>query len=248
MQEIFKYNDIDFEVNLQDFFTCMYYKGEPFTGTLVEENSTTEFKNRNAHGKCVEYHDNGQLIYESFFEDGEYVSSKTWYPSGQIRSEWSSGKDSFDYDIDGKVIHKNSDFFYKNGNLRKYNNRNKTEYYNSRGELTVIIEPNSQEYQKSIFHVNKEKLFECYSELYFELYPYISTYKDNLGGNIKGWFWYLLSQNEDDKIFAINAMIQLLNDERNRDKYDLEWILKQMDKVDLTNEWKKYYSEIIDLK
>ncbi|MBP2615566.1 hypothetical protein J2772_000699 [Chryseobacterium jejuense] len=40
----------------------------------------------------------------------------------------------------------------------------------------------------------------------------------------------------------------MLNDGRNRKKYDLEGILQMMDKVDLANEWRKYYSEIIELK
>lgn len=65
---------------------------------------------------------------------------------------------------------------------------------------------------------------------------------------IEGWFWYLLSQSEDDRKSAITAINTLLNDGRNHDKYDLEDILQNMDKADLTNEWRKYYSEIIELK
>lgn len=32
MQENIEYNETDFEVNLQDYYTWMYYRGEPFTG------------------------------------------------------------------------------------------------------------------------------------------------------------------------------------------------------------------------
>jgi len=50
------------------------------------------------------------------------------------------------------------------------------------------------------------------------------------------------------KKVAIIAINKLLNDERNHSKYALECILQFMNKVDLENEWRKYYSEIIKLK
>jgi hypothetical protein len=246
---IVEYNEIDFDVNLQDYYTCMYYKGEPFTGTLVDENITTQFKNGNAHGKSVEYYDNGQLADESYFDDGNYVSYKTWHLNGNIKSECAGGKnDSFEYDIDGNIILQNNNFFYSNGNFRKRNIPYKTEFYNFQGELIVIIQQTLSENGKPQFHINKEKFPECYVDLYFERYPYISSYKDHLGDYIIGWFWYLLSQSEDDRKFTITAINTLLSDGRNRDKYDLEDILQKMDKVDLTNEWRKHYSEIIELK
>lgn len=69
----------------------------------------------------------------------------------------------------------------------------------------IIIQQTLIEYGKPIFHINKEKFSECYIDLYFELYPYISIYKDNLGDSIIGWFWYLLSQSEDDKKVCYNC-------------------------------------------
>lgn len=249
IQPIIEYNEIDFDVNLQDYYTCMYYKGEPFTGTLVDENITTQFKNGNAHGRCVEYYDNGQLADESFFDNGNYLSYTTWHLNGKIESEWPGGKnDSFVYDIDGNIILKNNNFFYRNGNFRKRNIPYKTEFYNDKGEVIVIIQRHLIEYGKEILHINKEKFTECYDDLYFELYPYISSYTDNLGDSIVGWFWYLLSQSENDKKFVITAINKLLNDGRNHKKYALENILELMDQVDIKSEWKKYYSEIIGLK
>lgn len=249
MEANIEYNETDFEVNYQDYYTYMYYKGEPFTGTLLDGNAIIQFKNGNAHGRSVEYYDNGQLAEESYFKNGDYVSFKSWHLNGEIKSEWSGGKtDSVEHDIDGNIILKNNDFFYKNGNFRKRNIAYKTEFYNCEGEITVIIQQTLIEYEKPMFHINKEKFFKCYIDLYFELYPYISSYKDNLGDRIIGWFWYLLSQSEDDKKFAIIAINKLLNDKRNRSKYALEYILQFMNKVDLENEWRKYYSEIIELK
>lgn len=210
-QPIIQYNETDFEANLQDYYTCMSYKGEPFTGTLVDGNMTTQFKNGNAHGKSVEYYDNGQLADESYFDNGDYVGDKTWYPNGKIESERAVGKnDSFQYDIDGNIILKNDNFFYKNGNFRKRNIPYKTEFYNYEGELMVVIQQDLKVNEKPLFHI--------------------------------------LSQSEDDKKFAITAINTLLNDERNHDKYDLEDLLQMMDKVDLANEWRKYYTEIIELK
>lgn len=249
IQPIIEYNETDFEANLQDYYTCMSYKGEPFTGTLVDGNMITQFKNGNAHGKSVEYYDNGQLADESYFDNGDYIGYKTWYPNGNVKSERAVGKnDSFQYDIDGNIILKNDNFFYKNGNFRKRNIPYKTEFYNYEGELMVVIQQNLTVNEKPLFHVNKEKFTECYIDLYFELYPYISSYQDNLGSCIIGWLWYLLSQSENDKKFAKTAINTLLNDGRNRKKYDVEGILQMMNKVDLANEWRKYYSEIIELK
>lgn len=247
IQPIIEYNEIDFEINLQDYYTSMFYKGELFTGTLVDENIITQFKNGNAHGRSVEYYNNGQLADESYFDNGNYVSYRTWHLNGKIQSEWVGKKnDSFVYDVDGNIILKNDDFFYKNGNFRKRNIPYKTEFYNSEGEIIVIIQ-RTLKYGKDVLHINKEKFAECYTDLYFELYPYISSYKDNLGDSITGWFWYLLSQSEDDKNFVITAINKLLNDKRSYNNYDLENILEQLDKADLKNEWKKYYSAIIEL-
>ncbi|MGL6129683.1 hypothetical protein [Chryseobacterium artocarpi] len=249
IQPIIEYNETDFQVNLQDYYTCMYYKGELFSGTLVDGNLITQFKNGNAHGRSVEYYDNGQLAEEDYFDNGNYVSYKTWHLNGKIESEWSGRKNNtHEYDIDGNIILTNNDFFYKNGNFRKRNIPYKTEFYNNKGEIIVIIKRSLIEYGKEIFYINKEKFTECYDDLYFELYPYISSYKDNLGDGIVGWFWYLLSQSENDKKFVIMAINKLLNDKRNHSKYNLEDILERMDKVDLRSEWKKYYSEIIEFK
>ncbi|MBP2615567.1 hypothetical protein [Chryseobacterium jejuense] len=205
-QTIIEYNETDFEANLQDYYTCMSYKGELFTGTLVDGNMTTQFKNGNAHGKSVEYYDNGQIANESYFDDGDYISYKTWHLNGKTQSEWPGRKsDSFEYDMDGNIILKNDNFFYRNGNFRKRNIPYKTEFYNYEGELMVVIQQNLTEYEKPLFHVNKEKFTECYVDLYFELYPYTSSYQDNLDSYILGWLWHLLSQSEDDKKFAITA-------------------------------------------
>lgn len=249
MQENIERNEIDFEVNPYDYFTCMYYKGEPFTGTLVDGNTITQFKNGNAHGKSVEYRDYGQLAEESYFENGDYVSFKSWHVNGTVKSEWPGGKtDSLEYDMDGNVIRKNSDFFYKNGNFRKRSIPHKTEFYNEGGELIVMIQYNLTECRKPVLHINKEKFSECYSDLYFERYPYISGYKDNIGDDIIGWFWYLLSQSEEDKKFAVTAITELLQNERNRSTFDLEWILQSMHKVDAERKWRIYYSEITEFK
>jgi antitoxin component YwqK of YwqJK toxin-antitoxin module len=45
-------------------------KESSLLGRYLMENAIIQFKNGNAHGKSVEYYDNGQLAEECYFENG----------------------------------------------------------------------------------------------------------------------------------------------------------------------------------
>lgn len=131
MDEPIILNETDFEENLYDFFTHMRYKGQLFTGTLIQPayNWTTEFKDGNAHGRNIEYYDNGQLAHDEVFENGNYKSGKEWYRNGQLKydsigKKWYedgqlktdlTGVDRLFWDKDGVLACQNDTWFYKNG-------------------------------------------------------------------------------------------------------------------------------------
>jgi hypothetical protein len=73
-QLIIIFNYDDFEDNIYDFFTFLKYMGKPFTGTVVDGNRTTEFKNGNTDGQSIAYFDNGQIASDGIYENGNYIA------------------------------------------------------------------------------------------------------------------------------------------------------------------------------
>ncbi len=69
------------------------YQGKPFTGTAVEENFECEYEDGmiitrtyvdgKAHGRWTEAVLGGQLLEESFYEDGELLTQRTWSCKGE---------------------------------------------------------------------------------------------------------------------------------------------------------------------
>ncbi len=220
MQNAIPYNDIDFEENIYNFFTFMKYKGELFTGTLIDNNLTIEYKNGNAHGRSVEYYDNGQIASDRFYENGEYKDGKEWYPNGQIKydsigKEWylngqlkrdSTGQDSYWWDIDGMLAKTNDSWLYKNG--QKVNDRNMAGYtciYSSIGDLAIKTIGNNNGTHKAIYF--DPVLSYCYEELLFNLYPDLNPNFPILY-TIFGWVGQTYSQNKIKGKMLIHKLME----------------------------------------
>jgi hypothetical protein len=226
------FNETDFEENIYDFFTFMMYKGEPFTGTLIqpEYNWTTEFKNGNADGRNVEYYANGQLAHYEVYQDGQYISGKEWYPNGQIRYD-SIGKRWYEngqlkqdftgvnrllYDKDGTLARQNNTWLYKNG--QKINDQladGTIVLFSSTGEIALKWEklaekefdPESKTYHfyKAYYYDNVLNLF-C-DELFTDYYIHIEFDESYRILKLLGWIGAIYAEDKQRGHDLIDRLI-----------------------------------------
>ncbi|WP_053002411.1 toxin-antitoxin system YwqK family antitoxin [Kordia jejudonensis] len=183
------YNEIDFDVNEHDFYTCLMYLGKPFTGTLVEGKMTTEFKNGNADGEAFEYHKNGNLIYYAVFKDGYEVLWKIWYPNGQPREDSELGRL---WDTNGVLVKDNSHWLHRSNQspkARRDSVTNEMIYLAPNGAIAAkLITTNSK--PSCIYY--DDVLFEWYYEILKNPCPELSPEFDKTNSYTRfiwGWIW-----------------------------------------------------------
>ncbi|WP_430413106.1 hypothetical protein [Kordia sp.] len=186
---IVHFNEVDFEVNDQDFYTFLMYLGKPFTGTLKEENMTTEFKNGNAHGEAFEYNKEGILIYYAVFENGDYVLWKNWYPNGQPKEDSELGRI---WNEDGILVKDNGHW------LHRSNGAPKTQGNLYVNEL-IYLAPNGEIAAKEVKTDSKPPyvyfdnvLFEWYNEILKNPCPELHAELSNTNSYTRfiwGWVW-----------------------------------------------------------
>ena len=181
-----KYNDTDFDSNIYDFYTFLMYKGKPFTGTLLDGNDTTEFRDGNAHGKSISYHNNGQIAHEYIFNDGQFQSGMEWYKNGQICAD-----DTHTYKENGDIIKKRGFWVYRDGS-KKYGYSIEEGYcsFSPTGELaikTIISEDKSTTDFKNTIIYYDNILRDCYQLLLVNLYPKHDSLFYNEEHKIWGW-------------------------------------------------------------
>lgn len=218
MDNIIPYNEHDFEENIYSFYTCMLYKGLPFTGTLqkVEDDgsySIIPFKDGNADGRETSYYANGMLESESIYRDGDYISGKSWHSNGQLLTD---GVDM--YDETGKQIKKNNSWLYPNGAKRndmvyfetrsRYNPHYIREYYeyDSSGNMAVkTIVDNRVSYENTVVYYDKI-LSECYYELLVNRYPQHDLEFRDLEYKIWGWAVSQYIRNEAEGLVLLKLL------------------------------------------
>lgn len=199
MNNIIPYNQHDFEENIYDFYTCMLYKGALFTGTLqtTEDDgsySIVTFREGNADGRENCYYPNGQLESECIYQNGDYISGKSWHANGQFHTD---GIDM--YDETGKQIKKNGSWLYPNGIKRndsvyfETGNRYRPHYiqeyyeYDSSGNMAVkTIVDDGADYRNTVVYYD-QVLSKCYGELLVNRYPKYDLDFRDLEHKIWGW-------------------------------------------------------------
>lgn len=207
-----KYNTTDFEENMYDFFTCLWYKGKLFTGILLDddEKGTTEFKNGNADGRSLSYYENGQLEEDCIYEDGNYIKGKHWYSNGQMKYD-SELKTT--WDEDGKIIIKDRSWLYKNGNLRfSHDSEGNGLYFSSQQELAIkVIYSKGKPHLTKHFYYNKV-LLNCYKELLEHIYidhEKNFNFSQLIEHNVISWIIKLYSKN--NKKEALDLLRDIAN-------------------------------------
>lgn len=183
------------EAEYLSIFEYLWYKGKPFTGTLLEGDgkSYTEYEDGAAHGRCIEYYENGQLSTDWIFEKGSTISEKSWYPNGQLQKDnlhW--------YNEDGKLIRLNGSWLYLNGQKISEQNSNESYYFSPQGEMAikVIRKTNTDDKDTHVYY--DSILSECFLQLFFNYYPQIHEYNPVSDSLIWGWVMKKYSIDKDN--------------------------------------------------
>lgn len=130
------------EYNVTDFTMGggkLFYKGNPFTGTLIQDNSAMDeyflisYKNGLEEGEYISRKKSGQLLEKRFFKNGaKHGIHRSWFPNGNNRLysefhngdyindrwEWyDNGKPALfeKFDSTGRILV--SKKWYRNGNI-----------------------------------------------------------------------------------------------------------------------------------
>ncbi len=235
MPEIIKFNSVDFEENIYDVYTCMEYKGKPFTGTLIYENEIIEYKDGNANGRCYEHWENGQLAFDGIYENGDCIHSKSWYRNGQLHKDYTLMGDCLIYDLAGNLVSKNYSYFYKNGNykIKKSNvfrDNSYTEYFNEKGELALIfIQGKGNE--KSTIKYYDNVLTNCYIQLLTSLPLEVDFSENSLNILVViPWLVSMYNKGSKEKIIALGIIEELNNWENMKINYDFKLFYEKIKK------------------
>lgn len=200
MNNAVQFNPTDFEENPYDFFSYLKYKGEPFTGTVVDKRWTCSFKKGQAEGRYVEYFEDGQIAIDATYENGIFKSGKEWHSNGQLKSD-----DRHLYDRDGSLIRIDECWLYKNGVKRNQESTDGYHTFSSKGELAMKTIVNmTGDYKNTIVYYDSV-LASCYKELLINLYPDFDTHFYNLEHYIWGWVIgkYALNHSSGMRILGI---------------------------------------------
>lgn len=115
------------ETSDYDTFLEVTYNGAPFTGIGYEETklfySEYRYENGFGHGRCFSVYHSGQLMEELFVEHGKVLSTKYWYPSGQIREREKDGTREQWFEngnLYRKADHDSIDTYYESGELKSH--------------------------------------------------------------------------------------------------------------------------------
>lgn len=245
MSNPIKFNEIDFKENYNDFYKYMMYKGQPFTGTLIVEDygypvgstEIMEFKDGNAHGRVLEYNKAGLLIYDGFFEDGDAVSEKTWYPDGSLAEEMDSKsmkewypngtlkkrwdeKESCLWDNRGILVKKDNVWIYDNGQrVSESLSDGTTLLFSSSGDIVVRTEniqtafnPETKTHYHRRSYYFDNVLCKFYKELFTDYYPDLEFEAQDFNRNrmflLFGWVGQVYSE---DRVRGNQLIDELIN-------------------------------------
>ena len=211
--EIINFNETDFEVNEQDFYTFLMYKGKPFTGKLKDDSEITEFVNGNANGDSLDYYENGQLRNQDVYKNGDSIRSKEWYPNGQLLSDSEFNRV---WNSKGRLVKDDDHWLYSNLSPKTKGNYFKEgmTYLTPNGEIAAEELPTETEQHNTIYY--DEILTKWYSEMLLNPCPELSPdsyYTNSNTRFIWGWIWNVFQENPEQSE-SILATIQKHENEK----------------------------------
>ncbi len=211
--------------NEYDLFRDVYFKGEPFTGIIKDEDSyseQTEFLNGKANGQYICKFKSGETHSVAHYQNGEEIWSKSYYESGHLYEVsdqeqsklWSeSGQLAYEWDLKADI----RKTYFKDGQLKSLSRNITTEYYAQDGALAMIFPPDKYidlHYVRKIDYKD-EVLLRNYSDLLNKEFPGLEklsqTYRsleNHCRHLIWMWFWEIFDKDQRQYFTIINNLMK----------------------------------------
>lgn len=219
------FSDPDIETrNMYSYHNDVYYKGEPFTGTIVGPLEELEYVDGKAHGKWLSRYENGNTECLRIFEHGIQVETREYFQNGALKKEWSDGVSrrwNYNESLISKENEKSKKEFFSNGALKIEYPENEDDdwaakYYTRAGDLayTQLKDIKDGHQIKRNIEYNDDVLLEHYQDLlafdnieHKDDQYYRSTETSRTG---YVWKWLWIQFNKDSSVFfrLINKLLE----------------------------------------
>jgi len=196
--------------NEYDSLVDVYFKGKPFTGTIVDGLETINYKEGKVHGQYTIHFDSGQLRSDEVYENGEIVSSITYYENGQKETELLNNS-YYKWTQDGTLIQKDKEHYFENGKLRILRGKEKDsfafKYFTPNGDLIYTQRKDVwvDNHYERVIDYNHDLMFEWHFEL---LNKIITDDSENQRvHHIWMWYWEVFEQDQEKYFEVVNKLL-----------------------------------------
>lgn len=196
--------------NEYDVFLDVYFKGLPFTGTIRDGQETIRYKDGKIHGQYIILYPNNELKSDEYYENGEFLSSREFYQSGQLKCE-SLNSHIKKWNEEGVLIQMNGEHYFENGKLRilsggdlddfafKYFTPDGEWIYTQRKDVWI----DSQ--YKRVIDYDHELMYKWYYKLLNKIASDES--ESNRIHHIWMWFWEVYNQDRNKYFTILNNLL-----------------------------------------
>jgi len=212
MVTIFR-TDPDFEFrNDYDHFREVYYKNEPFTGTLVDRVEVIEYLDGVIHGTYVCKYPSGVLETQSIFDNGELLVSTSYFEDGKIKSRTYNG--SFKrWNERGILMVNNDEHYFENGRIRiLYGHPSDNfgvKFFSPDGDLVYTQEKDYYTHDKSTRKVtyNDDLMRKWYYDLLYHVGEESDHSETHRLHQIWMWFWEIFDRDPHEYFQIVKRLL-----------------------------------------
>lgn len=202
--------------NEYDSLVDVYYKGEAFSGTIVDGLETISYKDGKVHGQYSIHFNSGQLRSDEIYENGEIVSSTTYYENGHKETELQNGS-YYKWTDKGVLIQKGKEHYFENGKIRiLYGNENDDfaiKYFTPEGDWIYTQRKDvwiDNSYER-IIDYNYGLMYKWYFELLNKII--IDDSENHRVHHIWMWFWEVFKKDQNKYFELVNKLLSHPNEE-----------------------------------
>ena len=238
-------NDPDLEYrNEYDLLKDVYYKGQPFTGNLYDERESIDYTNGTVDGVCITYYGDGSIEEQSYFDQGKFISSKTFYNNGSIKTESITTPFSHKtWNLKSDLIKHNNILYFNNGVVRGIDSKDKGDDWSHRsftkgGELAYTVMKDiwvNGNIKRTVIY-NDEVMWKNYFELLICEDPELNDLNGWTGDHqVWMWFWEIYKKDKKQYLEIVNALMTHPQVEINKSIANIIAIHKLNDFIDPVN-------------
>lgn len=196
--------------NEYDSLEDVYFKDKPFTGTIVDDLDTINYKDGIVHGQVTSRYRSGQLSSVETYENGDVVCRTTYYMNGQKETEFLNGS-YYNWTNKGVLYKKDNEYYFENGKLRSLNGNEddnfKVKHFTPEGDLisTERKDVRVNDQSERIIDYNHDLMYEWYYKLLNIDIAGHSEY--HLKTHVYMWFWKIFEQDQEKYFKIVNTLL-----------------------------------------